>query len=210
MVRAAETLTDEESAKLHDVMRAADPSGWLEKCWQGKEILWRLLTLAGTEPDRNLIWTRLTDFYTHCADSEVAQLRRLAWTVHAWQPSTIEGLITGISSGRTEGYNRIVRHVGRIAFGFRSTENHKRRIRFACTRSSRRAPTRAPKPFNAEEPTNGSPHSDAPRSRSRCGDQRGAPTGRSSNPGPGSVSEQLSEHLQVCLVGMPFLRLAFE
>ena len=129
MVRAAETLSDEESAKLHDAMHdamhAADPSGGLEKCWQGKEMLRRLLALAGTEPDRNLIWTRLTDFYTHCADSEVAQPRRLAWTVHAWQPSIIEGLITGISNGRTKGYNRIVRHVGRIAFGFRSTENHK-------------------------------------------------------------------------------------
>jgi len=146
MVRAAETLTDEESAKLHDAMRAADPSGGLEKCWQGKEKLRRLLALAGTEPDRNLIWTRLTDFYTHCADSEVAQLRRLAWTVHAWQPSIIEGLITGISNGRTEGDNRIVKHVGRIAFGFGSTENHQRRRRFACTRASRRAPTRAPKP----------------------------------------------------------------
>jgi transposase len=66
--------------------------------------------------------------------------------VNAWQPSIIEGLITAISNGRTEGYNRIVKHVGRIAFGFRSTENHKRRIRFACTRASRRAPTRAPKP----------------------------------------------------------------
>ena len=109
MVRAAETLTDEESAKLHDAMHdamhAADPSGGLEKCWQRMEMLRRLLALAVTEPDRNLVWTRLTDFYTHCADSEVAQLRRLAWTVHAWQPSIIEGLITGISIGRTEGYN---------------------------------------------------------------------------------------------------------
>ena len=134
--------------KLHDAMRAADPSGGLEKCWQGKERerLPRLLALAGTEPDRNLIWTRLTDFYTHCADSEIAQLRRLAWTVNAWQPSIIEGLITGISNGRTEGYNRIVKHIGRIAFGFRNTGNQKRRIRFACTRASRRAPTRTLKP----------------------------------------------------------------
>ena len=49
---------------------------------------------------------------------------RLAWTVYAWQPSIIEGLITGISNGRTEGYNRIVKHVGRIGFGLRNTENH--------------------------------------------------------------------------------------
>ena len=146
LLRAAESLTEDEAAKMHDAMRRADPSGGLEKCWQGKEMLRRLLALAGTDPDRNLIWNPLTDFYVHCADSEIAQLRRLAWTVHAWQPSIIEGLITGISNGRTEGYNRIVKHVGRIAFGFRNTENQKRRIRFACTRASRRAPTRAQKP----------------------------------------------------------------
>ena len=49
--------------------------------------------------------------------------------MNAWQPSIIEGLVTGISNGRTEGYNRIVKHVGRIAFGFRNTGNQKRRIR---------------------------------------------------------------------------------
>ncbi len=146
LLRAAETLTDDEAAKMHDAMRRADPTGGLEKCWAGKEMLRRLLALAGTDPDRNLIWNRLTDCYTHCADSEIAQLRRLAWTVHAWQPSIIEGLITGISNGRTEGYNRIVKHVGRTAFGFRNTENHKRRIRFAGTRASRRASTRTQPP----------------------------------------------------------------
>ena len=146
LLRAAESLTEEESAKLHDAMRVADPSGGLEKCWQGKEMLRQLLGLAGTDPDRSLIWGHLTDFYMHCADSEIHQLRRLAWTVNAWQPSIIQGILTGISNGRTEGYNRIVKHVGRIAFGFRNTTNQKRRIRFACTRASRRAPTRTQRP----------------------------------------------------------------
>jgi len=146
LLRAGETLTDDEAAKMHEAMRTADPSGGLEKCWQGKEMLRRLLALAGSNPDRNRIWNQLTDFYIHCADSEIAQLRRLAWTVYAWQSSIIEGLQTGISNGRTEGYNRIVKHIGRIAFGFRNQENQKRRIRFACTRQSRRAPTRALKP----------------------------------------------------------------
>ena len=141
LLRAGETLTHDEATKMHDAMRSADPSGGLEKCWQGKEMLRQLLALAGSNPDRSTIWNQLTDFYVHCADSEIAQLRRLAWTVYAWQPSIIEGLRTGISNGRTEGYNRMVTHVGRIAFGFRNQENHKRRIRFAGTRQSRRAPT---------------------------------------------------------------------
>jgi transposase len=108
LLRAAESLTEQESVKLHDAMRAADPSGGLEKCWQGKEMLRQLLGLAGTDPDRSLIWRHLTDFYTHCADSEIHQLRRLAWTVNAWQPSIIQGIHTGNSNGRTEGVNGLV------------------------------------------------------------------------------------------------------
>ena len=49
---------------------------------------------------------------------------------------------TVLSNARSEGYNRIVKHVGRIAFGFRSPENQRRRVRWACTRQSRRAPSR--------------------------------------------------------------------
>jgi hypothetical protein len=116
LLRAAGSLTDEEAAKMHASMRAAHPSGGLEKCWQGKEMLRALLALAGTDPDRSLIWNRPTYFYTHthCADSKIAQLRRLAWTVNAWQSSIIEGLITGISNGRTQ--EDRPRHWGGIVF----------------------------------------------------------------------------------------------
>jgi transposase len=143
LLRAAESLTDDELAKVQDAMRRADPSGGLEKCWQGKELLRKLLKLAGTNPDRGRIFNALTAFYLHCADSGVAQLRRLAWTVHAWQNSIIAGLHTGISNGRTEGYNRIVKHIGRIAFGFRNQDNQKRRVRYACTRKSRASTSHA-------------------------------------------------------------------
>jgi transposase len=143
LLRAVESLTDDELAKVQDAMRRADPSGGLEKCWQGKELLRKLLKLAGTNPDRGRIFNALTAFYLHCADSGVAQLRRLAWTVHAWQNSIIAGLHTGISNGRTEGYNRIVKHIGRIAFGFRNQDNQKRRVRYACTRKSRASTSHA-------------------------------------------------------------------
>jgi|SRR5665647_1285835 hypothetical protein len=46
------------------------------------------------------------------------------------------------SNARCEGYNRIVKHVGRIAFGFRTPANQRRRVRWACTRQSRQAPPR--------------------------------------------------------------------
>lgn len=49
---------------------------------------------------------------------------------------------TGLSNTRSEGFNRIVKHIGRIAFGFRTPENQRRRVRWACTRQPRRAPSK--------------------------------------------------------------------
>ena len=47
---------------------------------------------------------------------------------------------TGYSNARSEGYNRLAKHQGRNAFGFRNVDNHRRRrIRWACTRQHRRA-----------------------------------------------------------------------
>jgi len=123
-------------------MKTADPTGGLQKCWKAKELLRHLLKLAGTDPDWALVWQRRTDFQMFCAAHiHIRQIRRLAQTVEDWRSSIIEGIFTGISNGRSEGYNRIVKHIGRIAFGFRNPINHKRRIRFACTRASRRDTT---------------------------------------------------------------------
>lgn len=127
---------------MHQAMKTADPTGGLQKCWQVKELLRHLLKLAGTDPDWALVWRGLTDFQMFCADHiHIPQIRRLAQTVDDWRSSIIEGIFTGISNGRAEGYNRIVKHTGRVAFGFRNLTNHKRRIRFTCTRASRRAAT---------------------------------------------------------------------
>ena len=95
------------------------------------------------DPDWALVWQRLTDFQIFAADNiDIPQIRRLTHTIDDWRSSIIEGIFTGISNGRAEGYNRIVKHIGRTAFGFRNQTNHKRRIRFACTRASRRAAIR--------------------------------------------------------------------
>jgi len=108
----------------------------------GKELLRNLLTLAGTDPDWALVWRRLTDFQIFCADHiQIQQIRRLTQPPTTGGPGIIEGIFTGISNGRSEGYNRIVKHIGRIAFGFRNPTNQKRRIRFACTGASGRVTT---------------------------------------------------------------------
>ena len=128
MVRAAETLSDEESAKVHDAMHAADPSGGLEKCWQGKEMLPAATRTGrhgtGPEPDLDQV-DRLLHVLRRLRGRPAPPARvdraRLA-TIdhrrpdHRHQQRPHRGL---------QPHRQTCREVGRIAFGFRSTENHK-------------------------------------------------------------------------------------
>ena len=65
-------------------------------------------------------------------------MHRLAGTIEAWWPAVEAGLRTGHSNARSEGYNRLAKHQGRNAFGFRNPVNQRRRIRWARTRQHRR------------------------------------------------------------------------
>ena len=103
-----------------------------------KEGLRSLLALAGTHPDRREISGRLTSFYDHAAASTAPEVHRLAATIERWWPAVLAGLQTGYSNARSEGYNRLAKHEGRNAFGFRNPVNQRRRIRWACTRQHRR------------------------------------------------------------------------
>ena len=103
-----------------------------------KEDLRALLALAGTQPSRCQIAARLERFYLRAASCPAPEAHRLAQTIEAWWPAIEAGLVTGYSNARSEGYNRLAKHVGRDAFGFRNVDNQRQRIRWACTRQHRR------------------------------------------------------------------------
>jgi transposase len=104
-----------------------------------KEELRAILALAGTNPESHVIRTRLDSFYQHAAATNAPEAHRLAATIEAWWPAIDAGILTGYSNSRPEGYNRLAKHEGRNAFGFRNPVNQRRRIRYACTRQHRRA-----------------------------------------------------------------------
>ena len=85
---------------------------------------------------------RLWRFYAQAAASESPEVHRLADTIEAWWPAVLASITTGYTNARSEGYNRLAKHVGRNAFGFRNPTNQRRRIRWACTRQHRRASVR--------------------------------------------------------------------
>jgi len=82
---------------------------------------------------RSEISAALHEFYRFCAVCSVPEIRRLVDTIERWQQPIIAAITTGLSNVRSEGYKRSVKHVGCIAFGFRSP-NRRRRIRSAGTR----------------------------------------------------------------------------
>ena len=103
-----------------------------------KEDLRALLALAGTHPDRPQITRRLTSFYDHAAASTAPEVHRLATNLQKRWPAILVGRETGYANARPEGYNRLAKHEGRNAFGFRNPINQPRPTRWACTRQHRR------------------------------------------------------------------------
>ena len=53
---------------------------------------------------------------------------RLATTVETWWPAILVAIQTGVTNARTEGYNRTIKQVKRVACGFRNMDNFQRRI----------------------------------------------------------------------------------
>nr|WP_275579521.1 transposase [Mycobacterium riyadhense] len=80
-----------------------------------------------------------TPVLSWCIDSQIPELLTLAATVDAWWPE-IQGFVAnGITNARSEGYNRLVKHVKRAACGFRNPNNSARRTPFHCTSKQRTA-----------------------------------------------------------------------
>jgi len=123
----------------NSLVDAGDPGLEILHAYTVKENLRQLLALAGTNPDREAISHRLWRFYDQAASSTSPEVHRLAATIEAWWPAVEPAITTDYSNARSEGYNRLAKHQGRNAFGFRSVDNQRRRIRWACNRQHRRA-----------------------------------------------------------------------
>ena len=140
LLTAHERLRPETFARMwNSLIDTGDAGVQVLQAYVVKEELRALLALAGTNPERHLIRTRLDSFYRHAAATDAPEAHRLAATIETWWPAIEAGILTGYSNAKSEGYNRLAKHEGRNAFGFRNPINQRRRIRRACTRQHRRA-----------------------------------------------------------------------
>jgi transposase len=129
LLRAGDTLNPAALARLTTVLTTDDPSGQLSAAWAVKELLRQLLQAHGpTRYSRHETAHRRTRFLSACVVADMPETTRLATTIERWWPE-IEGFLQlGVTNARTEGHNRVIKQVKRVACGFRNQENYERRI----------------------------------------------------------------------------------
>ena len=139
LLRGRERLSEAQFTRMWNDLVDSDPTGEILTAWIAKEELRALLATARTGGQRHDVAHRLHRFNSWCADSGLPELQRLAGTIQAWWPEVLGFLQTQVTNASTEATNRTVKTAARTAYGFRNLENQRRRVRFACTRRSRRA-----------------------------------------------------------------------
>ncbi|MFI7643765.1 ISL3 family transposase [Nonomuraea sp. NPDC049400] len=119
---------------------AGAPGEQVLACWVAKEQLRAVFRATCASQVRD----RLATFMFWCADhAHIPELTGLAQTISTWRHEIATAILRGVSNAASEGTNRVIKLVARIAFGFRNPINQRRRARYATTRASRRPPSRS-------------------------------------------------------------------
>jgi len=129
LLRGGDQLGPKALSRLKTVFATDDPTNEISAAWACKELLRQLLAAHGpTRYSRHETAHRRTRFLTACVDADMPETTRLAGTIEKWWPE-IEGFLElGVTNARTEGYNRIIKQIKRVACGFRNQANYERRI----------------------------------------------------------------------------------
>ena len=150
LLRGARHLSDKQWRRLRALFATDDPTGEIQAAWAGKELLRQLLdalpavegplvidprrdpTAASRGAGPGLrpyeVRARLGRFYDLAAQADVPELERLAGTVETWWPAIEAYLQLRVTNARTEGYNRKIKQIKRVACGFRNQSSYQRRI----------------------------------------------------------------------------------
>ena len=100
----------------------------LQELYRYKEILHRFYRTKGFNR-ATVALTLMTDQMAHSKLQEIKTLRR---TLLKWRTEILAYFETGLTNGRTEGYNNIAKLVQKRAFGYKSFRNYRLRLLSAC------------------------------------------------------------------------------
>jgi transposase len=100
----------------------------LQELYRYKEILHRFYRTRGVNRASEA-FTTMTD---RMATSLLPEIKTLRRTLLKWRDEILAYFETGLTNGRTEGYNNIAKLVQRRAFGYKSFRNYRLRLLSAC------------------------------------------------------------------------------
>jgi transposase len=100
----------------------------LRALYEAKETLHRLYRIRG----RDRATRALTAFTDQLATSSLPELQRLRRTLVRWRREILAHFGTGLTNGRTEGFNNKAKLVKKRAYGYRSFRNYRLRLLNAC------------------------------------------------------------------------------
>ena len=144
LMRNAEDLPPVALAKMWNTLTEAGEHGQrILGAYIAKEKIRDVLALSPARthvtPAPSQIRHRLGEFFTWCATfDDIPEIATFAETISRWRHEIATAVLTGVSNAKSEGVNRIVKLVARIAYGFRNPLNQRRRVRYAATRTGRR------------------------------------------------------------------------
>ena len=123
--RGHEHLSDIAWERLLTGLDVGDVEGQVAAAW----IAAQDLRLIYRSQDRAVAEKKLHRWLEHCADADVAELRRLATTIDSWRPELLAYFDTGgVSNGPTEATNLLIKKIKRTGHGFRNFDNYRLRL----------------------------------------------------------------------------------
>jgi len=100
----------------------------LQELYRWKEILHRFYRTRGLKK-ATTAFAMMTD---RMAESKISEIKTLRRTLLKWRIEILAYFETGLTNGRTEGYNNLAKLVQRRAFGYKNFRNYRLRLLSAC------------------------------------------------------------------------------
>jgi transposase len=104
------------------------PHPQLRELYEAKEALHAFYRTRGPQRAAQALANLLSQLKT----SQLPELRTLRRTLHNWRNELLAYFDTGLTNGRTEGFNLKAKLVKRRAFGYRSFRNYRLRLLNSC------------------------------------------------------------------------------
>jgi len=117
-----------DSFKQQIVWRWLEDHPELKEIYSWKERLHLFYRIKGSNRAA-LVLTAMTD---EMAKSEIKEIKTLRKTLMKWRREILAYFETGLTNGRTEGFNNLAKLVQRRAFGYKNFRNYRLRFLNAC------------------------------------------------------------------------------